>query len=103
MMYHNDFDTKWNSNRRKFKIAFYALGGFVLLFFIISLIAKGTVVANSKKGSHLYLITVDDRKNSATHVSDSIILETERCIEFRNEFGFIQKECGDRVSITTFK
>lgn len=66
----------------------------------VMLIGKGLTNSNAK---HLYLITVDDRNNPSTHIADSILFESERCIEFRNEFGMIQKECGDRISKTTYK
>lgn len=88
-------------------IKYIVLGilGFALMYALIIVSASHytRIALGVKETGHLYVITVDDRNNPSTHTADSIISESDRCIEFRNEFGVIEKECGDRISKITLK
>jgi hypothetical protein len=107
IMYDFDNDPFFNKNKRGFDI--FKMGKYLIIIMVVAVIAimafKGVMIVEmaQKKSGHFYVITVDDRNNSVTHESDSIITKTERCVKFRSEFGFIQEECGDRVSIIQIK
>ncbi len=84
------------------KLRYIVIGFFAIVILHYTVVLTFGSYVKSSKGikdtGHTYIITVDDRNNSATHISDSILSQTERCVEFRNEFGMIQTECGDRIS-----
>ena len=93
--FNNDFDTRMG----KIKVLFVI----ILIITLLSTAGRFLLAGNLKsKNGVVYSITVTNYHGSSTNIASEIITQDGHCVTFNNEFGLLQTECGDYISVVQF-
>jgi len=77
--------------------------GFITLLCVVY-VAALSIRLDTKgyQSSSLYLIEAYDNQTQNVYTADSIIFQSERCVDFVNMLGLRQKVCAENITVTTF-
>ena len=95
----DSFDRSFRNFNRLFIIAFVSIVLLIASYFIFN----ATSVYRFKKANGVaYSITVQSYNSSSVYAASEIIRQDDRCVTFKNAFGFEETECGNYIGVTKY-